>query len=346
MRIARLIHCVDTHAEGEPSRIVVGGVLDVEGETMLDKMRTLEADDRLRRALLFEPRGSAPLSADVILPSSHPEADAGFVIMESSSYEGMSGTNTINTALALLETGMIELVEPVTSLVLEAPAGLVRVQAECSNGHVDRITFENVPSFAAALDAPVEVPELGTIHVDVAYGGAFCAFVDAAALGFAIVPSEARELAELGERIRPHVAQQVGVSHPLEPALAHLSFIVFVAPPRVGGHARHATIVSPGRLDRAPTGTATSARVAVLDARGEMGDEYIAESVLDTRFTGRIARRTKLGTLDAVVPTITGRAWVTGYHQIVIDPTDPLRDGFKLPDTWGPGSLDATLNAT
>jgi proline racemase len=344
MRIARLIHCVDAHAEGEPSRIVVGGVLDVPGDTMLDKMRALEADDRLRRALIFEPRGSAPLSADVVLPSSHPEADAGFVIMESSSYEGMSGTNAINTALVLLETGMVAMSEPVTSLVLEAPAGLVRVSAECSGGHVDRITFENVPSFCLALDAPVEVPGVGSLHVDVAYGGAFCAFVDAAALGFAIVPSEARELAELGERIRPHVNEQVSVAHPLEPALSHLSFVVFVAPPRAGGDARHATVVSPGRLDRAPTGTATSARVAVLEARGEMGDEYVAESVLDTRFTGRVVRRTAVGGFDAVVPSITGRAWITGYHQIVIDPTDPLRDGFKLPDTWGPGSLDGTLN--
>src|SRR4051812_23717081 len=188
MRIARVIHCVDTHAEGEPSRIVIGGVLDVPGETMLDKMRALEADDRLRRALLFEPRGSAPLSADVIFPSSR--ADAGFVIMESSSYEGMSGTNTLNTALVLLETGMVPMVEPVTSLVLEAPAGLVRVSAECSDGHVDRITFENVPSFCLGLDVPVEVPGLGTLHVDIAYGGAFCAFVDAAALGFSIVPYE------------------------------------------------------------------------------------------------------------------------------------------------------------
>ena len=345
MRIARVIHCVDTHAEGEPSRIVVGGVLDVEGDTMLDKMHTLEADDRLRRALIFEPRGSAPLSADVILPSNHPEADAGFVIMESSSYEGMSGTNTLNTALVLLETGMVKMVEPVTSLTLEAPAGLVRVHAECSDGHVDRLTFENVPSFATALDAVVEVPGLGPLSVDIAYGGAFCAFVDAAALGFAIVPSEARELAELGERIRPHVNAQVEVAHPLEPALSHLSFVVFVAAPRAGGHARHATIVSPGRLDRAPTGTATSARVAVLDARGTMGDEYIAESVLDTKFTGRVVSRTRVGDLDAVVPSITGRAWITGYHQVIVDPTDPLRDGFKLPDTWGPGALDGIPNA-
>jgi proline racemase len=347
MRTARVIHCVDAHAEGEPSRIIVGGVLDVPGTTMLEKARWLEREgDWLRRLCLFEPRGSAPLSADLVLPSTHPEADAGFIIMESSSYEGMSGTNTINTAAVLLETGMVEMLEPVTSLVLEAPAGLVRVSAECSNGNVDRITFENVPSFCTALGAVVEVPDVAALRVDVAYGGAWCAFVDATALGFDIVPDEARDLGELGERIRPHAAEQLAaaLTHPLEAALSYLSFVVFVAPPRVGGDARHATIVSPGRLDRAPTGTATSARIAVLDRRGTMGDTYVAESVIDTRFTGRIAGRTRIGELDAVIPAITGRAWITGFHQLVVDPTDPLAEGFKLPDTWGSGSREVTLN--
>src|SRR5215216_2868686 len=219
MRIARVIQCVDAHAEGEPSRIIVGGVLDVPGTTMLEKARWLEREgDWLRRLCLFEPRGSAPLSADLVLPSAHPEADAGFIIMESSSYEGMSGTNTINTAAVLLETGMVELVEPVTSMVLEAPAGLVRVSAEVSGGVVGPITFENVPSFCTALDAVVEVPDVGTLSVDVAYGGAWCAFVDAAALGFAIVPGEARDLGELGERIRPHASEQLAIEHPLEEA--------------------------------------------------------------------------------------------------------------------------------
>ena len=344
MRIARVIHCVDAHAEGEPSRIIVGGVLDVPGATMLDKMRVLERDDRLRRLVLFEPRGSAPLSADLVLPSSHPEADAGFIIMESSSYEGMSGTNTLNTAAVLLETGLVEMTEPVTEMVLEAPAGLVRVRADCADGRVQQLTFENVPSFALALDAPVEVDGLGSLRVDVAYGGAFCAFVDAAALGFAIVPDEARALAELGERIRPFVNEQVAIAHPSAPELSHLSFVVFVAPPRVGGDARHATIVSPGRLDRSPTGTATSARIAVLDARGAMGDTYVAESVIDTRFVGRVAGRSQVGPYDAVVPAITGRAWITAFVQVIVDSTDPLSGGFKLGDTWGSGSVDAVLN--
>jgi proline racemase len=316
---------------------------------MLDKMRHLEREgDWLRRLILHEPRGMAPLSGDLVLPSSHPEADAGFIIMESSSYEGMSGTNAINTAAVLLETGLVDAVEPVTELVLEAPAGLVRVRAEVADGRVGAITFENVASFATHLGAAVEVPALGTLAVDVAYGGAFCAFVDAEALGFAIVPDEARALGELGERIRPHVVEQLSIEHPVEPALAHLSFVVFVAPPRSGGDARHATIVSPGRLDRSPTGTATSARMAALAARGRLGDNgsYVAESVLDTRFTGRIVRRTVVGAKPAIVPAISGRAWITGFHQLVVDPSDPLAEGFTLPDTWGSGQRTGTLNAS
>jgi proline racemase len=214
----------------------------------------------------------------------------------------------------------------------------VKVRAECAGGRVERLEFENVPSFAAALDAPVEVPDVGSLRVDVAYGGAFAAFVDAAALGFSVTADEARELAELGERIRPHVAEQVEIAHPTAPD--HLSFVVLVGPGRDGADARQATVVSPGRLDRSPTGTATSARMAVLDARGALGERYVAESVLGTRFVGRVASRTR----DAIVPAISGRACITGFHQLVVDPGDPLADGFKLPDTWGPGLADGLLN--
>jgi proline racemase len=336
----RIIHCVDAHAEGEPSRIIVGGVLDVPGATMLEKMQHLEREgDDLRRLLLFEPRGSAPLSLDLVLPSAHPEADAGFLIMESCSYEGMSGSNTINTATVLLETGMLPMTEPVTEIVLEAPAGLVRVRADCRDGRCERITFENVPSFATHLDAAVDVPGIGELRVDVAYGGAFCAFIDAEALGYAIVPEEARALADLGERIRPAIAEQLEIAHPAEPALGVLSFPVFTAAPRAGGDARNATVVAPGRLDRCATGTATSARLAVLAARGLIGDgeEFVNESVIGTRLVGRIASRTTVGAAEAIVPAISGRAWITGIHQFVLDPDDPFPAGFRLPDTWGAG---------
>src|SRR4051794_22507527 len=301
---------------------------------MLEKMQHLEREgDDLRRLLLFEPRGSAPLSLDLVLPSAHPDADAGFLIMESCTYEGMSGSNTINTATVLLEAGMLPMREPVTELVLEAPAGLVRVRADCRGGRCERITFENVAAFATHLDAPVEVPGVGELRVDVAYGGAFCAFVDAEALGFAIVPEEARALAELGERIRPAVVEQLAIEHPAEPALGVLSFVVFTASPRAGGDARNATVVAPGRLDRCATGTATSARLAVLAARGAIGDgeEFVNESVLGTRLVGRVAGRTTVGGRAAIVPAISGRAWITGIHQFVLDPDDPFPEGFRLP---------------
>jgi proline racemase len=346
MRLGKVIHCVDAHAEGEPSRVVVGGVVDVPGETMLQKLRHLEREgDGLRRLLLFEPRGSAPLSADLVLPAVQAEADAGFIIMESCSYEGMSGTNTINTATVLLETGVVPMAEPVTTITLEAPAGLVRVSADCAGGRCERVTFENVASFATHLDAEVEVEGLGELRVDVAYGGAFCAFVDVGALGYAVVPDEARELAELGERIRPAVTDQIEITHPTEPALGVLSFVVFTAPSRAGGHARNATVVAPGRLDRSATGTATSARLAVLAARGEIEDgaEFVNESVISTRFVGRIIARTRVGDRDAIVPAISGRAWITGFHQLVVDPTDPFPEGFQLPDTWGAGPREALL---
>jgi len=340
MRLGKVIHCVDAHAEGEPSRIVVGGVLEVPGGSMLERMQHLEREgDALRRLLLFEPRGSAPLSLDLVLPSSHPEADAGFIIMESCSYEGMSGTNTINTATVLLETGVVPMTEPRTELTLEAPAGLVRVTADCRDSRCERITFENVPSFATHLDAAVEVPGLGEVRVDVAYGGAFCAFVEAPALGHEIVPEQARALADLGERIRPAVVEQLEIAHPVEPALGVLSFVVFTSPPRAGGDARNATIVAPGRLDRSATGTATSARLAVLAARGEIGEgeEFVNESVIGTRLVGRVVRRTRAGDLDAIVPEISGRAWITGIHQFTLDPDDPFPEGFRLSDTWGAG---------
>ena len=340
----RIVHCVDTHCEGEPTRVVVGGVVNVPGASMLEKMHHLEHHgDELRRALLLEPRGSAPLSATLVLPPVHPDADAGFIIMESASYEGMSGTNTFNTALALLETGMLPMREPTTHITLEPPAGLVRVTAECAGARCRQLTFENVPSFATHLDTPVEVPGVGRLPVDIAYGGAWVAFVDAEALGYAIVPSEARALADLGERIRPHVTQQVAISHPTIPALSRLSFVVFTASPRAGGDGRNATVVSPGRLDRSPTGTATSARLAVLAAKGRLsvGQPFVNESIISTRFTGRIVREARVGPHVAVVPAITGRAWITGFHQVVVEPDDPLANGFALSDTWGPAVRDS-----
>lgn len=339
-RISRVIHTVDAHAEGEPSRVVVGGVLDVPGSTMFEKKLYLERHrDDLRRFLLFEPRGHAALSADLVLPATHPDADAGFIIMESTDYPPMSGTNTICTATVLLETGILPMVEPITRLTLESPAGLIPIEAECRGGKCERVAFTNAPAFATHLGAVVEVQSVGSVSVDVAYGGAFFAFVDAPSLGFALEPAEAGELARVGQLIKEAAAAQLPVIHPENSAIRTITFTTFVAPPRAGGHGRNATVVSPGRLDRSACGTATCARMAVLAARDQLrpGVDYVHESILSTNFIGRIVGTTKVGPYVAVIPRISGRAWITGTHQLTLDPSDPFSAGFTLADTWGVG---------
>ncbi len=338
MRLRNVIHTVEAHAEGEPSRVVVGGVLDVPGRTMFEKKRYLETEyDGLRRLLLYEPRGHAVLCADLILPATHPEADVGLIIMESTDYPPMSGTNTICAVTVLLETGMLPMIEPVTTLTLETPAGLVRVEARCKDGKCERVTFTNAPAFATHLDAVVDVPDIGPVTVDVAYGGAFFAFVDATALGFEIAPSEAAALARLGQVIKRAAAGQLPIAHPENPSIHTITFTTFVAPPRAGGDGRNATIVSPGRIDRSACGTATCARMAILAHRGQLppDTDYVHESILSTTFIGRILDTTMVGHYTAVVPRISGRAWITGIHQIGRDPTDPFGEGFTLDDTWG-----------
>ncbi|MGG1662049.1 proline racemase family protein [Brevibacillus sp. NRS-1366] len=342
MRLTNVIHTVDAHAEGEPSRIVVGGVINIPGRTMFEKKMYLEKEyDEFRRFLLYEPRGSVVLHADLVLSPTDPRADAGFIIMEATDYPAMSGSNTMCTVTVLLETGMIPMQEPVTSLVLESPAGLLPVEAHCRNGKCERVTFTNTPSFVTHLDAKIHVPEIGEMIVDVAYGGAFFVFVDAQALGFKIVPEEAAELSRLGELIKRAAAEQLPVVHPENKDIHTISFTTFVAPPRVGGDGRNTTIVSPGRVDRSACGTATSARLAILAERGQLapGKDYVHESILDTNFIGRILETTTVGPYKAIVPSISGRAWITGFHQLGIDPTDSFKAGFTLSDAWGAGGV-------
>jgi proline racemase len=338
MRLNNIIHTVDAHAEGEPSRIIVGGVLDVPGATMFEKKQYLESQrDDLRQFLLFEPRGSAPLSLNLVLPATDPAADFGLVIMESTDYPAMSGTNTICTVTVLLETGMLSMSEPVTRLVVDTPAGPVRIEAQCEDGKCRRVSFTNAPAFATHLGAEIDVPGLGQIGVDVAYGGAFFVFVNAPDLGFELVPAEAAKLARVGQVIKRAAAEQLPVKHPENPAIHTITFTTFVAPPRAGGDGRNATVVSPGRLDRSACGTATCARMAILSQRGQLavGDDFVHESILSTNFVGRIESKTTVGQYSAVVPSISGRAWITGIHQFGRDPSDPFGSGFILPDTWG-----------
>ena len=351
MRLDEVIRAVEVHAGGEPGRVIVGGVHDVPGATMLEKRNHLwHQGDRLRRLMLREPRGYPALCANVLLPATLPEADAGYVIMEQAEYPAMSGSNTICTATVLINERMVPVTEPITSLVLEAPAGLIRISAEVRDGKARSITFENVPAFVHRLDVPVEVPQVGTVTVDVAWGGMFYALTDASALGFRLTPDEGRDLVRVGEMVKAAAREQIPVAHPEQPELAGISIMEWTGPPSVpGADAKNTVVVSSGTLDwnrpesftgvldRSPCGTGTCARMAVLHARGQLaiGQDFVHEGILGTTWTGRLLRETTIGSQPAVVPQLTGSAWITGHTDYRVDEEDPFPDGFTVGDLWG-----------
>jgi trans-L-3-hydroxyproline dehydratase len=344
VRARRTITVVGCHAGGEIGNVVVGGVLPPRGETVFEQMQTLAREgDSLRQLLLREPRGSVACHANLVVPATRPDCDAGFIIMEPTEYPAMSGSNAICTVTVLLETGMIPMAEPETVVRLEAPGGVVEARAACREGRCESVELTNVPSFAERLDASLEAEGLGTLSVDVAYGGMWYAIADASALGFALEPDEARELSLAGGRIRAAAREQLECVHPENPEIAGVSIVQLAEPWRgVGEVTRNAVVVSPGRLDRSATGTGLSARMAVLHARRLMraGDAMTHASVLGTTFDGRIVEETHVGGRAAIVPTIRGSAWITGISQLLVDPTDPFPEGYLLPDTWGVSGLE------
>ena len=341
MRWEKVLNVVHAHAEGEVGRVITGGVLEVPGKTMFDKKTHLERKgDWLRRMVLFEPRGSAAMSVNLLLAPTTAKADAGMIIMESTDYPPMSGTNAMCVTTVLLETGILPMKEPETVVVLDTPAGLVRAVATCRGGKCERVALESVPAFVAKLDAALEVAGIGTIAADVAYGGAFFALVDAHKLGFKIAPDEAHDLAELGRRITAAAGAQVPVRHPRNPKINRIAFTHFGGPPRGKQKRRRSTVVvEPGRLDRSPCGTGTMAKMAVLHARGELrvGETLYHESVTGTYFLANIVKTTKLGRTPAIVPRVSGRAWISAVMELGHDPSDPFPEGFTLSDTWGSG---------
>jgi proline racemase len=333
---------VGCHAGGEVGNVVVGGVIAPPGETVYERMAALRADDRLRKLLLREPRGSVAVHANLIVPSLRPDCDAGFIIMEPTEYPPMSGSNTICVATVLLETGMVEMREPETTLRLEAPAGVVEVTAACRDGRCESVELTNVPCFAHRLDAPLEVDGIGTIEVDVAFGGMWYAIADAQALGFALEPDEARELSRVGEEIRLAAREQLPCVHPENAEIDGISIVQLAGPWQgVGTVTRNAVVVSPGRLDRSATGTGLCARMAVLHARGLMrtGDAMSHASVIGSSFEGRIVSETSVAGRPAIVPAVRGSAWITGITQVLVDPTDPFPEGYLLSDTWPGGDV-------
>lgn len=342
MRFSKLINVVKLHTGGEVNNVAVSGFGAIPGDSVFDKQRWLEANrDDLRKLLLFEPRGAVTHCVNFVVPSNHPEADMGYIIAESIEYPAMSGSNTICTATALLETGILPMEEPITEVVLEAPAGLIRLRCSCSNGKVTGVELTNQPAFVHHLGVPVEIDGIGTVEVDIAWGGMAYVIAEAELFGFDLVPSEGRAICDMGEVLKRAVIEQHGdVTHPLNPDFPGITQAEFAGPlARSASGAltsKNAVVVSPGRLDRSPCGTGTSARLAVLHARGliEVGEVFEHRSVIDSVFTSRIESTTSVGDCDAVVPVIAGQAWITELSQVGLDPSDPFPAGFTVSDTW------------
>ncbi|MCZ4320478.1 trans-3-hydroxy-L-proline dehydratase [Pseudomonas anguilliseptica] len=339
MRSSKVIHIVSCHAEGEVGDVIVGGVAPPPGDTLWAQSRWIAEDQRLRNFVLNEPRGGVFRHVNLLLPAKDPQAQMAWIIMEPADTPPMSGSNSLCVATVLLETGILPMQEPLTRLCLEAPGGLIEVLAECRDGKVQRVEVHNLPSFADRLDAMLEVEGLGTLKVDTAYGGDSFVIADAHALGFALSADEAADLAASGLRITRAANEQLGFVHPLNPDWAHISFCQLAGPlQRENGvlSAAGAVVIRPGKVDRSPTGTGCSARMAVLQSRGQMqvGEAFIGRSIIGSQFHCRIEGLTEVAGRPAILPSIAGRAWITGTHQHLLDPDDPWPEGYRLSDTW------------
>jgi len=339
MRSSKILHVISCHAEGEVGDVIVGGLTPPPGATLWEQSRFIARDGKLRNFVLNEPRGGIFRHVNLLVPAKDPRAQMGFIIMEPEDTPPMSGSNSICVATVLLDAGILPMQEPETRLTLEAPGGVVDVVAHCRDGKAERISVRNVASFVDRLDATLEVEGLPTLTVDIAYGGDSFVIVDAARLGFAIRPDEARDLAETGMKITRAANAQLGFSHPENREWDHISFCQFAGPLQRDGQTLtgpNAVVVRPGKIDRSPTGTGCSARMAALAARGQMTsrDTYIARSIIGSTFACRLVGKTSVGGRAAIFPEISGRAWITGVHQHMLEPSDPWPEGYRLSDTW------------
>ena len=340
MMLDRAITVVGAHAEGEVGRVITGGVLPPKGATMFERMQDLEKNSSwLRNMLLFDPRGSVNAAVNLITPPTRDDADLGMIVMESDYFVPMSGSNLICTVTVALETGMIPQNGHETVVRVDTPAGLVEVVADCSDGKCRRITFRNVPSFVMHRDKHVEVPGLGTLRVDVAYGGMIYCIVNTTDVGVALRRDEARDLVALGETIKAAAAEQLPSIHPENPEIQTINQTEFAGPLEIVDGvktSKNAVVVSPGRLDRCPCGTGTSARMALLHARGELaiGERFVHKTIHDTEFQCRIVETATAGRVPAIIPEVSGRAWLTGISHYGVDPEDPFPEGYRLSDSW------------
>ena len=333
METSRIWHCVDSHTEGMPTRVVVGGVGVLPGKTMEERRQyVMNEADHLRTWLMLEPHGHSAMSGSILQPPTRPDADWGVVFIEVSGCLPMCGHGTIGTATVLVETGMVEVTEPETIIRLDTPAGLVIARVQVEGTRAKSVTIENVPSFVTELDAHVEVPGIGDVRYDMAFGGNFYAIVELSELGQEFGKEHAPELLTLGLAIMNAINATNPPVHPENPAIDHVHHVQLVASGSTPQHSRHAMAIYPGWFDRSPCGTGTSARLAQLVARGELaiGDSLINESIIGTHFTGRATGTTTVAGIPAILPEITGRAWITGTSQHMLAPDDPFPAGFQL----------------
>ena len=339
MKSSKLIHIVSCHAEGEVGNVIVGGVSPPIGDSLWEQARWIDQDQKLRQFVLNEPRGGVFKHVNLLVPAKNKKAIQGFIVMEPEHTPPMSGSNSICVSTVMLDTGLIQMQEPITEFILEAPGGLVPVKAFCENGKAKSIEIQNVASFADKLDVNLEVEGVGTLIVDTAYGGDSFVLVNAAELGFEIKPDEAKDISELGAKITAAANQQLGFTHPENADWNHISFCEIALPlyEEEGVKvSRNSVVIDPGKLDRSPCGTGCSARMAVLNAKGEMkkGERMIGRSIIDSRFDCAIVDEVNIGNKNAIIPSIRGRAWITGTHQLMLDSDDPWPQGYRLTDTW------------
>lgn len=338
MRWPRTLELVQVHCQGEIGKVIVGGAPPIPGATLIEQMDHINrVDDRLRRFVTLEPRASAQMSVNLVVPARHPEADAGFIVLQADRAHAMSGSNCMCVVTALLETGRLAMREPETVVRLDTPAGLVVVRARCAGGRCLAVSLDNVPAFVEALDRAIDTPRWGRIRADIAFGGIYYALADVDQLGLAIAPESARALAEAGIALRRLVADQVPVRHPERPALNEIAYVMFRSL-EPDGAIRTCTVLPAGRVDRSPCGTGSSANLAVLHARGQVkvGDSRRSRSIIGGEFLAEAIGETTVGNRPAIVPRITGQAWIYGREELRLDESDPFPLGFVLSDAWGP----------
>jgi len=334
MKFSRIFTAIDSHTGGNAERVVIGGAPPIPGETMLEKLKYVRDHlDHLRTFLVHEPRGHSNMFASLLTPPTVDGADFGVIYLEPGGYATMCGHGTIAICTVLVETGMVQAKEPVTGIVLDTPAGVVRAEVAVKGGVAESVTIQNVPSFLYKPDVEVDVPEVGWVRVDIAYGGNFYAILPAESVGLEITPEHANEITSCGTKIWKAVNEQVEIHHPEEPEINCVNYVEFSAPPtNPAATMKNAVVVPPAAIDRSPCGTGTSAKMAALYTKGELdlNEEFIHESIIGSLFYGQLIEETRVGSFTAVVPTIRGSAYIMGIQQFVLDPRDPFPAGFLL----------------